>query len=144
MGAESARSTGGAHIYRGGRVAATAVRLVRAAGASALGTLGHVQETISSDAPAIAQSRSLVASRLRGGARGAARQPIGRKQAGGEGGSAPWFKECVQSLLNVRPASKDIDMNSFWARSELKIALSARASVHSSAHTPDCGRTADV
>ena len=50
MGAESARSTGGAHTYPGGRVAATAVRLVRAAGgASTLGTLAHVQEAISLD-----------------------------------------------------------------------------------------------
>ena len=115
MGAESVRSTGGAHTYPGGRVAETAVRLVRAAGASALGTLSHVQEAISMDAPAIAQSRSLVASGHRGRARDAARNPIGRKQAGGEGGSAPWFQEGVQSLLNVRLSSKDIDIIAFGA-----------------------------
>ena len=80
MGAEPARSTGGAHTYCGGRDAATAAGLEMTAGASALGRRGHVQEDISSDAPAIAKSQLLAESAYRADARGAARKPIGRKR----------------------------------------------------------------
>jgi hypothetical protein len=89
------------------------------AGASALGRRGHVQEDISSDAPAIAKShcwrslRIMVTREVRRASRS------GASGYSGEGGSAPrrqmvGFKEGVQSLLNVRRASKDIDMDSFW------------------------------
>ena len=71
VGAEPVRSSGGAHTYCGGRDAATAVGLEMTAGASALGRRGHVQEDISSDAPAIAKSQLLAESAYRGDARGA-------------------------------------------------------------------------
>ena len=101
MGAEPVRSSGGAHTYCGGRDAATAVGLEMTAGASALGRRGHVQEDISSDAPAIAKSQLLAESAYRGDARGAARKPIGRKQASGEGGSAPWRQRGCLNLGEV-------------------------------------------
>ena len=91
MGAETARSTGGAHTYRGGRDPATAAGLEMTAGASALGRRGHVQEDISSDAPAIAKSQLLAESAYRGDARGAARKPIGRKRLAERAAAHLWL-----------------------------------------------------